>query len=96
MGKIQETQNFTGKSASDLYQAILKGVPQAGLQIWKRRDIAWLVMVRAGTGDNAIDGNVSARPGAQATVSLSSAGLEDSELHARAEAVFNAIKKALG
>jgi hypothetical protein len=96
MGKIQDNQTFTGKSPGDVYQAILKAAPQAGLQIWKRRDIAWLVMVRGGKGDQAIDGNISARPVAQATVSLSSENVDDAALHALAQNIFSAITRILG
>ncbi len=95
MGKIQDTQNFTGKPVNDVYQALLKAASQAGLQVWKRRDIAWLFMVRSGSGSQAIDGNVSARPGCIATVSLSSQGLSDADLHAVANSIFNEIRKGL-
>ena len=96
MAKIQETHAYAGKSAGDVYQAALKAVPQAGLQIWKRRDIAWLAMVRCGSGSEAIDGNVSARPGSQVTVSLSSSGSNEADLRARAEQIFAEISRILG
>jgi hypothetical protein len=93
MVKIQKTHNYAGNSAGDVYQAILKAVPLAGLEIWKRRDIAWLVMVRSGSGSEAIDGNVSARPGTQVTVSLNSAGLKEADLLSLSEIVFSEIGK---
>jgi len=96
LAKIQKTQSYAGKSAGDVYQAILKAVPLAGLQVWKRRDIAWLVMVRSGSGSEAIDGNVSARPGTQVTVSLASQGLSEADLLARSELVFAEIGKLVG
>jgi hypothetical protein len=96
MAKIQKTHSYTGKSTGDVYQAILKAAPQAGLEIWKRRDIAWLVMVRSGSGSEAIDGNLSVRPGAQVTVSLASAGLSEADLLARSEIVFSEISRIIG
>ena len=96
MASIQETRTYAGKSASEVYQAMLKAAPQAGLQIWKRRDIGWLIMVRSSVGKAAIDGNVSARPGGQATVSLSSSALSEAELQAHAERVFSEMSKILG
>lgn len=96
MAKIQKNHSYAGKSAGDVYQAMLKAVPLAGLEIWKRRDIAWLLMVRSGAGSEAVDGNISARPGTQVTVSLSSAGLDEAGLLARAESVFDQISKVLG
>ncbi len=96
MSKIQETRTYAGKSAGDVYQAALKAVPLAGLQIWKRRDIAWLAMVRCGSGSEAVDGNVSARPGAHVTVSLSSAGASEADLRARAEQIYAEISRIVG
>ncbi len=96
MAKIQETRTYAGKSAGDVYQAALKAVPLAGLQIWKRRDIAWLAMVRCGSGNEAVDGSVSARPGAQVTVSLSTAGAGEADLRARAERIFAEISRIVG
>ncbi len=96
MAKIQETRTYTGKSAADVYQAALKAVPLAGLQIWKRRDIAWLAMVRCGSGSEAVDGNVSARPGSQITVSLSSSGISEADLRERAEQIFAEISRIVG
>ncbi len=103
MAKIQETHTYAGKSAGDVYQAALKAAPQAGLEIWKRRDIAWLAMVRCGSGSEAIDGSVSARAGANGcavTVSLSTpaadARASQAELRARAERIFAEISRILG
>jgi hypothetical protein len=94
MAKIQETRSFPGKSAGDAYQAILVAAPKAGLQVWKRRDIAWLAMVRSGTGSDAIDGNISAR-GTQVIVSLSASSLSEADLKARAETVFQELQGLL-
>ncbi len=96
MAKIQETRTYAGKSVGDVYQAALKAVPLAGLQIWKRRDIAWLTMVRCGSGNETVDGNVSARPGAYVTVSLSSVGAGEADLRERAEQIFAEISRIVG
>ncbi|HZW03808.1 MAG TPA: hypothetical protein VFF68_07770 [Anaerolineaceae bacterium] len=95
MAKIQETKSLPGKQAGEVYQAILQAVPKAGLEVWKRRDIAWLVMVRGGNGSAAVDGNVSARPGSQVTVALNAAGLSEEALRAQAETIFTHIVSAL-
>ncbi len=91
MAKIQTTQNFKGKPAGDVYQAVLQAAPKTGLEIWKRRDIAWLVMVRCGSGGEALDGNISVRPGAVVTVALSAAGLSEADLQSRAGSVLQEI-----
>jgi hypothetical protein len=93
MVQIQVTRklggSFATKSANETYQAVLAALPEAGFTIWKRRDIAWLVMVRCG---EAVDGNVSARPGGQVIASLSSSHRDEAELRALAERLFQQLE----
>jgi len=93
MAKIQVTHHFSGKATGEVYQAVLQAAPKAGLEVWKRRDIAWLAMVRGGQG---IDGSVSVRPGAVVTVALSAAGLSEEDLQECAQAVFQAAGALVG
>ncbi len=95
MAKIQDTQSFGNKPVNDVYQAILKAAPQAGLKVWKQRDIAWLVMVRSVSERDGVDGNISTRPGGQVTVSLSSAGLTEPDLQKQAAKIFEEIARIL-
>ncbi len=96
MAKIQAMQSFQGKPTGEVYQAVLKAAPKAGLEVWKRRDIAWLVMVRSGAGGKGIDGNISVRPGGQVTVALSAGEMSEDDLQARAGAVFEELSTILG
>lgn len=93
MAKIQTTHSYTGKATGEVYQAVLQAVPNAGLEVWKRRDIAWLAMVRGGNG---VDGNISVRPGVVVTVSLSAPRLSEEDLQECAQAVFQAVSAIVG
>ncbi len=95
MAKIQATQSFPGQSSGDVYQAVLKAAPKARLEIWKRRDIAWLVMVRGVSGSAEIDGNISVRPGGLVTVALSAAEMREDDLQTRAATVFQELSALL-
>jgi hypothetical protein len=77
MAQMQVTRKIPGKPAGEVYQTILQAAPKAGLQVWKRRDIAWLAMIRTGTDSSSINGNVSVRPGAEVTIALSGSSEED-------------------
>jgi hypothetical protein len=89
MTQMQETRKVPGKPASEIYQLILQAAPKAGFQVWKRRDIAWLAMIRTGTGSDAINGNVSVRPGADVTIALT--GSNQEEMRTRTAALFKEI-----
>ena len=51
MASIQNKQIYAGKSSQEIYEAAVQSIPNAGYKVWKRRDIARLVM---GVGD--VDG----------------------------------------
>jgi hypothetical protein len=89
MEQMQETRKVPGKPASEVYQSILQAAPKAGLQVWKRRDIAWLAMIRSGTDNESVNGNVSVRPGAEVTIALTGQNLAD--LKSYAAALFKEI-----
>ncbi len=48
MASVQINKTFENKSESEIYEAAIAAIPNAGLKVWKRRDIARLVM---GVGD---------------------------------------------
>jgi hypothetical protein len=89
MAQMQATRKVPGKPAGEVYQSILQAAPKLGLQVWKRRDIAWLAMIRSGTDSNAINGNVSVRPGAEVTIALS--GSSEADLQLYVEKIFQEI-----
>jgi hypothetical protein len=89
MAQIQQNRKIPGKQAGDVYQSVIQAAPKAGLQVWKRRDIAWLAMVRTGLGSDAINGNISVRPGAEVTIALT--GPDENKLQDCAAAFFREI-----
>lgn len=89
MVQMQQTRKVPGKPASEVYQSVLQAAPVAGLQVWKRRDIAWLAMIRSGQDNDSINGNVSVRPGAEVTIALT--GPSQEELQACAAKIFAEI-----
>ncbi len=44
MASIQRNIQFSGKTDKEIYNAAIQAVPQAGLEIWKTREIARLVL----------------------------------------------------
>lgn len=55
MPKYEIKQEFSGKTASECYQACLRAVPLAGYSIVKRRDIASLVICEGRIQGNRVD-----------------------------------------
>ncbi len=47
MASVQVKTKYEGKSDSVIYEAALKAIPNAGLTVWKKRELARLVL---GTG----------------------------------------------
>lgn len=44
MATIQTVKKYEGKSDREIYDAALKAIPNAGLKVWKTRELARLVM----------------------------------------------------
>lgn len=52
MASIQTVKKYEGKTDREIYDAALKAIPNAGLKVWKTRELARLVM-----GMGKIDGH---------------------------------------
>jgi len=68
MASSQEKYRFEGKNDTQVYNAALQAIPQAGLQVWKTRDLARLVLakgtvdgqeVRCNIAVSMVDGNTT-------------------------------------
>ena len=51
MTSVQQNKTYEGKSDTEIYEAALQAIPNAGLKVWKRRDLARLVL-----GNGEVDG----------------------------------------
>ena len=66
MASIQEKLQFSGKTDKEIYYAAIQAVPKAGLEVWKTRELARLVLahgeykgeqVRCNIVTNMVDGS---------------------------------------
>ena len=46
MASIQDKFNFAGKNDKEVYTAALEAIPLAGLNVWKKRELARLVLAQ--------------------------------------------------
>jgi hypothetical protein len=79
MAKIERVNEVIGKSPVEVYEAAIQAFEEAGFTVWKKRPIAWLMMVRKTVDGKTADGNLSARMGAVTSYILTLAGDELSE-----------------
>jgi len=96
MANITESTIIPGKSTSDIFEAAKKALPKAGFEIWKLRDIAWMVLAKGKIGDVPADGNVMALPGGMVNVSVGAEGVSNDDLHAAAKNIIAALKEVIG
>lgn len=61
MAKIERSGEVQGKSATEVYEAAVTAFEEVGFEVWKKRPIAWLAMVRGTFEGLAFDGNLAAR-----------------------------------
>lgn len=97
MANYEEIRTFPGKSANDCYAAIQRTYPKVKFEIWKKRDIAWLVIAKRKEGASEIDSNASAGFGnpTPITYHLSTPNMDESALKAIADEFFLALEAEL-
>jgi hypothetical protein len=97
MASVQIKNKFEGKGDSEVYQAALQAIPNAGLTVWKKRDLAKLVMgtgkvdgkeVRCNIAVSMVDGSV--------TVSVEGEELDQAGLQTTADSLISEMGKLLG
>lgn len=68
MASVQIKTGYQGKTGQEIYEAALKAIPNAGLQVWKKRELAQLVLgvgqhegeeVRCNIVVSMVDGSVT-------------------------------------
>jgi hypothetical protein len=97
MPSISVDRNFDGKTARDCFQAAVQILPQAGFEVIKLRELAYLIIGRRNDPRGEVICNVMAWPGvnARVTLTLESAILTVAELQANAERVFEKMSQVL-
>ena len=95
MANIVENVMFAGKSTSDVFEAAKVALPKAGFEVWKLRDIAWMVLGKGKINDLPADGNVMVMPGGLVNVSVGGEGISDADLRAAAQKIIAALKETV-
>jgi hypothetical protein len=96
MSSVQIKKSYEGKSDVEIYEAVLKAIPNAGLTVWKKRELARLALgvcqqdgqeVRCNVVVSMFDGSV--------TTTAEADDLPDSKLTPIAERIFSELDKLL-
>ena len=95
MANITENVMMMGKSTSEIFEAAKVALPKAGFEVWKLRDIAWMVLGKGKINEIPADGNVMAMPGGLVNVSVGAEGVSEAELRAAAQKIIAALKEAV-
>jgi hypothetical protein len=98
MAKLEVRRYFAGKSANECYQAILRAVEKAGYAIFKKREIAFLVLCDGSLDNSAININLMVPFGSPTAVTMNISGenIPEDRLSAEADRFFSILKKELG
>ena len=97
MSSIQKTYPIQGKSPVDCYAAALTAYPQAGFEIWKKRELAYMLLAKCKGKSGQIDSNLIARFGrpTQFVLTVSAEDLSETELQPYFDKIYAAFKAAL-
>ena len=81
MASIQEKFQFNGKTNKEIYDAAIQAVPQAGLEIWKTRELARLVLAHGDYKGEQVRCNiVTSMVDGSTTITAESDGLDEKAL----------------
>lgn len=97
MAKCELKRPFPGKSSSECYKAILGMVEKAGYKIFKKRDVAWLVICNGQVDGSSASLTLSIPFGSPTSVllSLSSEKADEARLKLEAERIFSLLGKEI-
>lgn len=92
MATTQEKFKFEGKSDTQVYEAAVKAIPQAGLKVWKTRELARLVLAQGEVDGAEVRCNIAvSMVDGSTTISAESDGLSKEKL----EEVINNLRTQL-
>ena len=97
MAKIERANEAVGKSPTEVYEAAIQAFEESGFTVWKKRPIAWLMMVRKSVDGKTIDGNLSARMGPVTSyiLTLAADDLSEDKIIQSAELVVETLNRIL-
>ena len=98
MAKIRIEQALDGKSPDDCFEAAKIAFPNAGFEIFKIREIAWLVIAQLKESNNLIEASIGARPPAicaHVTLTISCNDFDKSILQEHADNIMSEFEKVL-
>lgn len=97
MAKIERVNEVIGKSPTEVYETAIAAFEEAGFTVWKKRPIAWLMMVRKTVDGKTIDGNLSARMGAVTSyiLTLAADDLPEEKIAQSADEFISAFDRAI-
>ena len=81
MASIQGKVQFSGKTGKEIYDAAIQAVPQAGLEVWKKRELARLVLAHGEYKGEQVRCNiVTSMVDGSTTITAESDGLDEKAL----------------
>jgi len=98
MTKIRMEKSYDGKSPDDCLEAAKIAFPNAGFEIFKKRDIAWLVIAHRQENNSLIEANIGARPPAvcaNVTLSINCDDIDRNTLQQKIDNILSEFEKVL-
>jgi len=96
MATVQIKNSFAGKSDSQVYEAALQAIPNAGLNVWKKRELARLVMGTGEVDDSEVRCNIAvSMVDGSVTVSVEGDDLDESAVRTVADNLMGELSKLL-
>lgn len=93
---MQNKKSYVNKSVSEIYDAAIAAIPNAGFKVWKRRDIARLVMGVGSQNGQEVRCNIMvSMADGSATISVEADNLDESELKSAADKLTAELDKLL-
>ena len=96
MATVQIKNSFAGKGDSEVYTAALQAIPNAGLNVWKKRELARLVMGTGKVDDNEVRCNIAvSMVDGSVTVSVEGDDLDEAATQKVADSLMSELSQLL-
>ena len=96
MASVQVKNSFAGKGDSEVYEAALQAIPNAGLNVWKKRELARLVMGMGKVNDKEVRCNIAvSMVDGSVTVSVEGDDLDEAAVQTVADNLMSELGKLL-